>query len=77
MLQVCRKRADETGLTSRCTFHEGYVDSLPAVQVYNAATCFLVSQFILEKEARRLSFSDVRSNRLRWHCNDSDPPQRA
>ncbi|PKL33305.1 MAG: SAM-dependent methyltransferase [Spirochaetae bacterium HGW-Spirochaetae-10] len=59
MLQVCRKRADEAGLTSRCTFHEGYVDSLPAVQVYNAATCFLVSQFILETEARTSFFKEI------------------
>lgn len=52
MLEVCRRRAEEDGFVSRCHFHEGYVDSLARADMYDAATCFLVSQFIVEREAR-------------------------
>jgi tRNA (cmo5U34)-methyltransferase len=59
MLQVCRKRAGEAGLAPRCTFHDGYVDSLPNTPMYNAATCFLVSQFMLEPETRKSFFKEI------------------
>lgn len=52
MLEVCRQRAEQEGFISRCTFHEGYVESLPGIAVFDAATCFMVSQFILDNEAR-------------------------
>lgn len=63
MLDVCRQRAKEEGLTSRCHFHEGYLESLPADDMYHAATCFLVSQFILEQQARSEFFREI-ANRL-------------
>lgn len=47
MLDVCRQRANTEGFTVRCYFHEGYLDSLPIQEMHDAATCFLVSQFIL------------------------------
>ena len=59
MLDVCRRRAEAEGFTSRCNFHEGYLDSLPAGQLHDAATCFLVSQFILEPEARSAFFREI------------------
>jgi len=49
MLDVCRQRAEKEGYISRCRFHEGYLESLPDVELHDAATCFMVSQFILEK----------------------------
>jgi len=52
MLNLCRDRAEREGFASRCMFHEGHVDSLPPEAHYDAATCFLVSQFILERDAR-------------------------
>jgi tRNA (cmo5U34)-methyltransferase len=52
MLAVCRQRAEVEGYAARCRFHEGYVDSLPAAEPYDAATCFLVSQFILDRDSR-------------------------
>ena len=64
MLDVCRLRVEENGITSRCTFHEGYLDSLPASGSFDAATCFLVSQFFVQKEARRGFFNQIAS-RLR------------
>ena len=59
MLDVCRREAEKAGIASRCYFHEGYLDSLPAGESHNAATCFLVSQFILEKEARSEFFKHI------------------
>ena len=59
MLDACRKRVDEVGLTSRCTFHEGYLESLPLEEMHDAATCFLVSQFILDRRARSDFFRQI------------------
>jgi tRNA (cmo5U34)-methyltransferase len=52
MLEVCRKKAENEGYLSRCTFHQGYLESMPNQSAFDAATCFLVSQFILEHSAR-------------------------
>lgn len=59
MLDVCRCEAEKAGIASRCYFHEGYLDSLPAEETHDAATCFLVSQFILEKKARSEFFHQI------------------
>lgn len=59
MLDVCRQRADEHGFAARCHFHEGNVDSLPAKDLYDAATSFLVSQFILERRIRSQFFRSI------------------
>lgn len=61
MLDVCRKRAEKEGFASRCHFHEGYLDSLPATGPHDAATCFLVSQFILDQQARSGFFREISS----------------
>lgn len=63
MLDVCRERIEEEGFTSRCYFHEGYLESLPVAEMFDAATCFLVSQFILEQQARSNFFQEI-ANRL-------------
>lgn len=44
---------------NRCFFHEGYLDSLPGSKKYDAATCFLVSQFILEEPVRVGFFREI------------------
>lgn len=59
MLDVCRAKAEEMGFVERCHFHEGYVESLPANGMHDAATCFLVSQFVLEQEARSAFFRRI------------------
>lgn len=64
MLQVCRRRIEEAGLASRCSFHEGFLDTLPEGDPFDAATSLLVSQFILSREARSGFFSEV-ARRLR------------
>lgn len=64
MLAAFRQRAEEAGIAPRCTFHEGYLESLPASGAFDAATCFLVSQFILDEQARALFFREI-AQRLR------------
>ncbi len=61
MLDICRQRAEECGIASRCTFHEGYLDSLPGSHSFDAATCLLVSHFFMQKEERRNFFSQIAS----------------
>lgn len=64
MLDICRQRCEQEGFASRCSFHEGYVESLPPGDLYDAATCLLVSQFILDQRARAEFFRSI-GNRLR------------
>jgi tRNA (cmo5U34)-methyltransferase len=59
MLDVFRRRADEHGIASRCVFHSGYLDSLPFTGSFDAATTFLVSQFILERQVRSKFFQEI------------------
>jgi tRNA (cmo5U34)-methyltransferase len=64
MLEVCRRKADERGITPRCVFHEGYLGSLPPSSAFDAATSLLVSQFILAPKARAGFFRAI-AERLR------------
>lgn len=59
MLDVCQKTVAEAGFSARCYFHHGYLDSLPMAQQHHGATCFLVSQFILEPQARTAFFQQI------------------
>ncbi len=59
MLNICRQRVEENSLTSRCTFHEGYLDSLPTCEPFDAATSLLVSQFIMQTEERHSFFRQI------------------
>jgi tRNA (cmo5U34)-methyltransferase len=52
MLDVCRQRAERGGFAHRCDYHEGYLETLAAGQDHDGATCFLVSQFLTEVQAR-------------------------
>jgi len=59
MLEVCRRKAEACHITSRCVFHEGYLESLPPSVAFDAATALLVSQFILNPEARASFFRAI------------------
>lgn len=59
MLDVCRAKADKGGFLDRCCFHEGYMETLPTIDPFEVATCFLVSQFILEPAARSAFFAAI------------------
>jgi tRNA (cmo5U34)-methyltransferase len=64
MLDVFRRRAEEHGISSRCVFHPGYLDSLPSHGSFDAATAFLVSHFIQERHMRSAFFQSI-AERLR------------
>jgi tRNA (cmo5U34)-methyltransferase len=59
MLAVCRHRAEEAGLRARCAFHEGYLDTLPTGMLHDGATCFLVSQFMIDRALRTAFFQQI------------------
>lgn len=64
MLEVLRNKAQEQGIAARCTFHQGYLESLPTSAPFDAATSLLVSQFILDQDQRSGFFRAIRQ-RLR------------
>ena len=64
MLEICYRKAAEAGIGSRCQFHEGYLDSLPRTEPFNAATSILVSQFLTDPNQRRDFFHQI-AGRLR------------
>lgn len=59
MLEICYRKADEAGIGSRCHFHEGYLDSLPRTEPFDAATSILVSQFLTDPNQRRDFFHQI------------------
>lgn len=61
MLDVCRRRTGEAGLSTRCEYHEGYLDSLPPSEPFDAATSLLVSHFILSTQDRTEYFRTIAS----------------
>ncbi|MDR3606207.1 MAG: class I SAM-dependent methyltransferase [Oligoflexia bacterium] len=64
MLNVCRKKAGKAGVSSRIQFHEGYLDSLPCTETFDAATSILVSQFLTDRD-QRVDFFHHIAKRLR------------
>ncbi|MEO1396301.1 MAG: class I SAM-dependent methyltransferase [Cyanobacteria bacterium J06634_5] len=61
MLDVCRQKAEACGVASRCTWHEGYLDSLPVSGPFHAATCLLVSHFFMQQKERCDFFGQIAS----------------
>ena len=59
MLDICRARVADSGLSERCTFHQGALDSLPGGVAYDAATALMVSHGIKEREARIGFFAEI------------------
>ena len=59
MIDACRARAEAEGFAARCRFHHGFLDSLPAATPFDAATCLLVSQFIVDRSRRVRFFADI------------------
>ncbi len=59
MLDICRERAADAGIADRCTFHEGYLDTLPASPPFDAATSLLVSHFLVDTEAQRGFYREI------------------
>lgn len=84
MMALCRRRAADHGFSDRCTFHTGYLDTLPAAEHFDAATSLLVSHFVTDRSARRDYFRQI-AMRLRpegWLvcadlCGDQTTPEHA
>lgn len=64
MIEACRERARREGYADRCDFHVGLLDTLPEAAAFDGATCFLVSQFLLD-EAERIAFFAQIARRMR------------
>ena len=64
MLRRCRAKAEAAGIASRCTFHHGFIESLPDEEAFDGATAILVSQFLVNRDARVAFFRNIAS-RLR------------
>src|SRR5690606_34131902 len=59
LIEVCRRRAEDAGVAQRCLFHHGCLDSLRLDDGYDAATSFLVSQFIADTAGRSRFFAAI------------------
>ena len=59
MLQACKQHAEKEKIADRCVFFEGFVDALPTANQYDAATCFLVSQFLMQRSERVNFFRSI------------------
>lgn len=64
MLNLCRQKAEGTGIAHRCTFHEGYLDTLPNSDGFHGATCLLVSHFFLQADERSRFFGQIAARLL-------------
>src|SRR3546814_3805581 len=64
MLDACRARVERDGFADRCEFHAGLVDTLSDAAAFDGATCFLVSQFLLDAAVRTPFFAAI-AKRLR------------
>ena len=64
MIAACRARAEREGFADRCEFSVGLVETLPDTAAFDGATCFLVSQFLLDPAARTAFFAGI-AKRLR------------
>lgn len=64
MATLCQDKAQRQGFGDRCEVHEGYLASLPEQAPFDAATSFLVSQFILD-ERDRIAYFGAIAQRLR------------
>ncbi|NRA88554.1 MAG: class I SAM-dependent methyltransferase [Rhizobiales bacterium] len=64
MLNQCKQKADKLGITSRCTFHHGQLNTLPNKQKFNATTCFLVAHHIVDITQRQALFDNIATRLL-------------
>jgi tRNA (cmo5U34)-methyltransferase len=62
MMAICQRRVQEHGFADRCSFHTGFLDTLPVAEPYHAATSLLVSHFITDRSARADYFHKIASH---------------
>lgn len=66
MVAAARQRARQHGYATRCTFHNGYLETLPDSGPFDCASSLLVSQFILQSDERVAFFAAI-AERLKPH----------
>lgn len=59
MLAVARQKLDAAGYLSRCTFHDGYLETLEHGARYDGATSLLVSHFLTDAREREAYFREI------------------
>lgn len=59
MIAACQARAERDGFAGRCDYHAGLLETLPKGDPFDGATCFLVSQFLLDPAARSAFFGAI------------------
>lgn len=59
MMEVCQRKAADSGITSRCDFHTGYIDEINSEILFDAATSILVSQFMTDVSERKAFFKKI------------------
>lgn len=64
MMQRCQQAVTDAGFAERCSFHQGYIESLAITEKHHAATCFLVSHFILNPSERSTFFQHIANQLL-------------
>lgn len=63
MLDICRERLNQAGLSNKCTFIEGYVSDAPEATKFDAVLSIFVSHFIPQEE--RADYYQNIHNRLK------------
>ncbi len=59
MVSAATERASANGYIERCSFHTGYLETLPDSGSFDCATSLLVSQFILDEAERTAFFAHI------------------
>lgn len=59
MLNHCKARCEAAGIGSRCSFHHGTTGTLEDQGPFDGATALLVSQFLVDPEARTGFFREI------------------
>ncbi len=61
MLKICIENCEQAGISSRCNYHLGELDSFVGDHDYNVATSFLVSHFITDINQRLNYFKSIKA----------------
>lgn len=59
MLEICRRRLEENGLSGRTDLFRGYLSELPGPQKFDAVLCLLVAHFLRDEPERQALFDQM------------------
>jgi tRNA (cmo5U34)-methyltransferase len=59
MLDVCRRRLQQSSLLTRCELRHGYLSDLPKIEQFDAILCLLVAHFIKDSQERHALFNGM------------------